>query len=194
MLADSAPGDASEAVLQFTATADVAALDTKGQLVPGSRLCETANDGPARVTGDSIELLDKDNFGGGATTGTLAITNLNVKRYPTVGQAVGSAASPVSDFAVDSSTGGAGLVLQDTRDFYAVHASQANVLMADGSVKTIKDLNSDNFFNPGFPVTASFSAAEDGYTSNLCEVDSFDVYFGVELNWELMSKTVFEAP
>ena len=147
------------------------------------------------MTGDSIELLDKANFGGGLTAtgvGTLAITNLNVKRYPSVGNAVGSSASPVADFAVDAS--GAGLVLQDTRDFFAVHGSQANVLMADGSVKTLKDLNGDKFFNPGFPVTTAFSAAEDGYTSNICEVDAFDVFFGVELNWKLVSKTAFEAP
>lgn len=193
LLADSGPGDSNEAILNFTATAAVATLDTKGQLVPGHRLCETANDGPARVTNNSIELLDVSNFGGGLTstgTGTIPITHLNVKRYPSVGQSVGSTTAPVSDFAVDS---GVGLVLQDTRDFYAVHASQANVLMADGSVKTIKDLNGDNFFNPGFPVTTGFTGAEDGYTSNICEVESFDVFFGVELNWELVSKTQFEA-
>lgn len=194
LLADSGPGDSNEAILNFTATAAVPSLDTKGQLVPGHRLCETANDGPARVTGNSLVLLDVANFGGGLTAsgvGTLPITHLNVIRYPNLGESVGSSSFPVSNYAVDPS--GAGLVLQDTRDFYAVHGSQCNVLMADGSVKTLKDLNGDKFFNPGFPVTSGFSAQQDGYTSNICEVDSFDVFFGIELNWDLVSKTQFEA-
>jgi prepilin-type N-terminal cleavage/methylation domain-containing protein/prepilin-type processing-associated H-X9-DG protein len=193
MLADAAPGDASEAILNFVATQDVPSLDGKGELIPGRRLCETANDGPARVQNDSIRLLDVDNFGGGLTasgTGTIAITNLNMVRYPRVGEAVGSAANPIADYAYDAS--GVGMVLQDTRDYYAIHGSQANVLMADGSVKVLKDLNGDGYFNPGFPVTSAFSAAEDGYTSNICEVDSFDVYFGVELNWDLLAKSNFE--
>ena len=186
LLADAAPGDTDEALLNFVPTATVGALDPDGSLVPGARLCESFNDGPSRVAADSIELMDSSNFG---LPGVPA-TDLVPIRYPQRGEAVGSTKFPVSNYAKDPS--GVGLVLQDTRDFYAIHGNQANCLMADGSVKVLVDTNGDNFFNPGFPVTPGFTAGGDGYTSNICEVDSFDVFFGVELNTDYIRKGSFE--
>lgn len=46
-------------------------------------------------------------------------------------------------------------VLQDYRGFAPVHRGLANVLMADGSVKSFTDRNDDGQFNNGFPATAS---------------------------------------
>lgn len=45
--------------------------------------------------------------------------------------------------------------LQDTRGWKAVHGTQINVLMADGSLRVFKDLNGDGFLNPGFPVPSN---------------------------------------
>lgn len=188
LLADAAPGDTNEALLNFVPTPQVGSLDTEGSLVPGARLGESFNDGPARVNSDSIEIMDKNNFG----MAGVPITDVLPLRYPQVGEAVGDANHPVTDYARDAS--GLGLILQDTRDFYAVHGNQANVLMADGSVKTIVDKSGDNFFNPGFPTTAGFNVLTDGYSSNICEVDSFEVYFGVELNYDYVEKGKFENP
>ena len=52
---------------------------------------------------------------------------------------------------------------QDTRDWYATHRNTANMLMADGSVKTVEDKNGDRFFNPGFDATG-MTVANDGYS------------------------------
>jgi prepilin-type N-terminal cleavage/methylation domain-containing protein/prepilin-type processing-associated H-X9-DG protein len=172
MLADAAPGDAGEAILSSTINADLG-------LVEGARLCESFNDGPARVNTDDIEIMDSSNFGVAAG---IPVSDIIPVSYPQVGVAVSS--SNITNFEADSTIG---LVLQDTRDFFAIHARSANVLMADGSVKQLVDSNGDGYFNPGFPVTAGFTEATDGYTSNVCEVDAFDVFFGPELAPSLYS-------
>ncbi len=193
LMADAAPGDADEAVLSQT-------IDVDRGLVAGARLCETQNDGPSRVTGDSIELMDSSNFSlaydpdpdaDPATrdsTGGVPVASVTPIAYPKRGQAVDS--TVVANLANDPS--GVGLVLQDTRDFFAVHNGSANVLMADGSVKVLNDINGDGYFNPGFPVTSAFTLEEDGYTNNVCEVDSFDVFFGVSLSVKTIDKGNFE--
>lgn len=178
LLADASPGDVSEAILGST-------IDASRGLVAGARLGESFNDGPARVTSGGIELMDTGNFGYSAG---IPVGDLLPVAFPLSGQAV----TDVTAFAPDPA--GVGLALQDTRDFFAVHNNSCNVLMADGSVKTLHDLNGDGYFNPGFPVTPDFDAETDGYTSNICEVDSFDVYFGVELSADQIRKQSFEAP
>ena len=185
LMADAAPGDASEAVLGVT-------IDTDRGLVAGARLCETQNDGPARVVNDGIELMDSDNFDqpydptASPTTGGIPVTALNPRAFPKRGEAV----SDPSLFWADASIG---LVLQDTRDFFAVHNGSANVLMGDGSVKVLNDINGDGYFNPGFPVTSDFNEETDGYTSNVCEVDSFNVFFGTSLHRKTVVKQDYEA-
>jgi hypothetical protein len=62
-----------------------------------------------------------------------------------------------------------------------------NLLMADGSVKTITDLNNDGFLNPGFPIAQSGSDTRDvlsqavGYVDGTVEMARFNVYNGVLL-------------
>ena len=46
-----------------------------------------------------------------------------------------------------------GITLQDYRAFSPVHKGTCNILYADGSVRTLDDLNEDGFLNNGFDVT-----------------------------------------
>jgi prepilin-type processing-associated H-X9-DG protein len=86
------------------------------------------------------------------------------------------------------------LILQDTRDWFAVHGKQANILMADGSVKTITDSNGDGFFNPGFPVEGVANPERTiGYTDGEVELDAARVYTGTNLNIEIITKEKFES-
>jgi prepilin-type N-terminal cleavage/methylation domain-containing protein/prepilin-type processing-associated H-X9-DG protein len=82
---------------------------------------------------------------------------------------------------------------QDTRCWVATHRNSANVLMADGSVKTLTDIDGDSYFNPGFfTSTAPFTAEFAGYTSNLKEIEEFHVYTGVWLADPEPKKDSFE--
>ena len=114
--------------------------------------------------------------------------------YPSVGTVVTLAneASFASTTPVDGTN--VRLVLQDTRDWYAWHGDTANILMADGSVKQIHDLNGDKFFNPGFPVdpTNPNSASAVGYTDGTVELNAFEVYTGTFLNTQIYQKGTFE--
>jgi len=68
--------------------------------------------------------------------------------------------------------------LQDTRGWSPVHAGEsrfvANVLMADGSVKQVADLDGDGFLNPGFPI------AGDG-AEMYVELAPWNVYSGADI-------------
>ncbi len=85
--------------------------------------------------------------------------------------------------------------LQDTRDFYAVHADSCNILMADGSVKSFRDQNGDKFLNPGFGVsdisgqTPTIDAT--GYTDNTVELTPDQYFAGVFID-DTMRKGQFE--
>lgn len=79
--------------------------------------------------------------------------------------------------------------LQDYRDIGPVHGSgkggSANVLFADGSVKSFTDQNGDGFLNPGFDVTTNNSPGSDmssiGYSDNLVELAPAMIFSGVFL-------------
>ncbi len=161
LLGDAAPGDANEAVLTSSLMGTVASLDRLGKLIGSSRLCETANDGPAKVSAGSLKLVDNTSGLNGNATSTYVPTTYAKAGDSTVG---------LVDY------------YQDTRDWYATHRNSANVLMADGSVKALFDLNGDRFFNPGFDTNSGFTANSDGYTAGPCEVSSFDVFCGVFLS------------
>ena len=162
LLGDAAPGDAREAILGATQLVGLSSLDRAGRIQVGSRLCETACDGPAQKSSTDIELLDTG-YGNGQAP---------------------SAYSAANGW------------FQDTRDWYATHRNTANMLMADGSVKTIEDKNGDRFFNPGFNTT-DFDATTDGYLPtpgvvNYTEINSFDVFCGVWLKDPSTAKGSFE--
>ncbi len=160
LLGDAAPGDAKEAVLSSTLLGTVASLDRNGRLAAGARLCETANDGPAKLdsAGAIVKLLDKG-FDDGLAPETYSATNG---------------------------------WFQDTRDWYATHRNTANILMADGSVKTVEDKNGDGYFNPGFVPTA-LDTDTDGYGPGATtEINSFDVFCGIWLTPPTKVKGSFE--
>jgi len=78
------------------------------------------------------------------------------------------------------------LCLQDTRGWAPVHRGSCNLLMADGSVKSVKDLNGDGFLNPGFPVEPGDDPAANkvGYLDGTTEMSSYEVFSGPYLHFK----------
>ncbi len=177
LMADAAPGDSDEAILVETINEDLPA---------GSRLAESFNDGPAYFNGTGIALLSGDQP---------PVTATIPQQFPTVGTVVTVATEP--NFASATAWGSGPdnrLILQDTRDWYAVHGDTANILMADGSVKTLVDSNGDGFFNPGFPVEGVTNPEVTvGYTDGTTEIPAFQVFTGVLLQSNFYTKGAFEA-
>ena len=149
-----APGDIGEAVLTDS---------IPGFIEAGDRLAESFNDGPAYWNATAIDLMP-------------AGTNI-----------VGAIPTELPD---PNRTGIAGpdakLWLQDSRDWYAWHGRGSNkicnILMADGSVKAVVDLNGDGFLNPGFVGSASGGS---GYTDATVELRPSEVYSGPWLDAQL---------
>ncbi|MFO0978025.1 MAG: DUF1559 domain-containing protein [Planctomycetaceae bacterium] len=181
LLGDAQYGDAKEAILALGTS--ITSLDENGELKGGARLCESFNDGPSMAVSGSLKNLD-----GYATMDGKDIEFYNPARYPQVGETNTNDATYMSAAAT---TAGLGIVLQDTRDWTAVHGKICNLLMADGSVKTLNDLNGDGYFNPGFNATG-MTAADDGYTPGPCEISSFEVFCGTWLTMPGSGKGNFE--
>jgi prepilin-type N-terminal cleavage/methylation domain-containing protein/prepilin-type processing-associated H-X9-DG protein len=59
--------------------------------------------------------------------------------------------------------------LQDYRQFGVVHRGYCNILFIDGSVRSVKNLNKDEFLNNGF-------GAVGGYADNVKEIPEDDVF------------------
>lgn len=196
MMGDAAPGDADEAFLSDTL------LGT--DLAAGSRLAEAFNDGPAYwdSANEAVVLVKSGrtslgNNGDGLPVGAALIDTEGGQVWPDTGDIETAANSLARAKAVSGLTGAGSMVLQDTRDWAAVHAGQLNLLMADGSVKSITDLNGDGFLNPGFPVgggtkTAAQLAETVGYTDGTVEMSSFEVFNGIMLNGKSATKGAFE--
>jgi prepilin-type processing-associated H-X9-DG protein len=159
-----APGDVREAVLSDQLASFVDA---------GARLAETMNDGPAHWDGTKIVLMP---------TGTIWKTT-KPAQLPT--------------FDTPGVAGADGLLwLQDKRDWYAWHGVgnkglHCNILMADGSVKVVKDANGDRFLNPGFPTGPNVGGG-DGYESSEVELSPREIYSGPGLGTRDILKDNFE--
>ena len=176
MLADGAPGDADEAILSLT---------INDNLKAGDRLAESFNDGPAWWNGAGVKLLSGD---------AVPVASTTPRLFPKIGTVVTSSNEPSFASATPWSQGHK-LILQDTRDWFAVHGDTANVLMADGSVRELVDLNGDGFFNPGFPVVDGGNAAKTvGYTDGTTEINAFEIFTGVNLSNKFLQKDSFESP
>jgi len=142
-----APGDVGEAVLSNS---------IPGFLEAGERLAESFNDGPGMWDGTKIVLMP-------------AGTNV-VSAIPAALPDPNSAGTPGVD---------GNLWLQDSRDWFAWHGRGrnkiCNILMADGSVKAIVDLNGDGFLNPGFTGSATGGS---GHTDATVELRPSEVFSG----------------
>ncbi len=182
LMGDTTAGDVNEAVLSTT---------IGGELVAGHRLGESFNDGPAywKTSTNRVALL-KNAYPG--------VNDVIPQAFPKIGDVV--TAANLSTYANQTVTGTVlttpNLYLQDYRDWRAVHGRNCNLLMADGSVKAITDINGDKLFNPGFPVDPSVGATiladEVGYTDGTCEINPFEVFTGVLLDYTNYSKGKFE--
>ena len=174
IMGDAGPGDINEAILDHTINND---------LQQGDRLAEAANDGPAFWNGTKVALLKAEVAND--------VKALIPAAFPQLGDIVTEQTVFASGLTTSAPLLGAVLVLQDTRDWSAVHGAQANILMADGSVKVLTDLNGDKYFNPGFAATGG-SIQTDGYTDAQCEVNPGEFFFGTLLNSDLVQKGKYE--
>jgi prepilin-type N-terminal cleavage/methylation domain-containing protein/prepilin-type processing-associated H-X9-DG protein len=163
IMGDANVGDANEAFL--TATIPDAQGKPIDGLTKGSRLVESFSDGPAFRDATAGFL----GFGK-AQEATLfddsasPIIDVWGYEHPKQGQAV--------EYPLDY------LYLQDYRDFGPVHNRNCNILFADGSIRTFKDLNGDGFLNPGFDVTGS-AGPQTGYLDSTVELDPALIFSGV---------------
>jgi prepilin-type N-terminal cleavage/methylation domain-containing protein/prepilin-type processing-associated H-X9-DG protein len=181
MIGDAAPGDVNESAMKFQAeqtTSDAIAvflgLKISKLWIPlGALTTEAANDGPSYwdATTHRVKLIAKP--------GTVLDTQMACDFEKNCGAPLG----PVAN-----GSGQTGVYMQDTRDWYSVHGggskgSTANILMADGAVKTFTDANGDGFLNPGFPVTGITPTEVDsiGYSDEVEELPRGEMFNGVML-------------
>lgn len=157
LMGDSNIGDISDR----TAEQDIKGTDGTLYIPQGGTLVESFSDGPANRT---------DVSSWQTTAPTLDVFN------PANSNSIAGQEQPPAGTA--PLTGNLANSLQDYRDFGPVHAGAANILFADGSVKTFTDTNGDSFLNPGFEGGA---AATKGYTDNLVELQPAEIFSGILL-------------
>ena len=91
--------------------------------------------------------------------------------------------------------GQAGIILQDTRDWFAWHSKTVNIVFVDGSVRAFDDLNGDGYINPGFLVPTPTTETETenqrftvGYLSPEVETNPFEMFTGTLLKGSFGNK------
>jgi prepilin-type N-terminal cleavage/methylation domain-containing protein/prepilin-type processing-associated H-X9-DG protein len=168
LLGDAAQGDTvgkSDGILN-------AGIDLPGLgLTDGAPVCESFNDGPSIISGGKVKTIAKA-MGANVPESVFRAPNLPMK---------GGVATE-------------DLVLQDTRDWYAWHTNAVNVVFADGSVRSLEDVNGDGYINPGFRATglvtsasgfesiAEAQSATVGYQDSETEVNPWELFSGTFLN------------
>jgi len=176
LLGDADKGDTDEAVLGNTAGADWEQMND--EMVRGIPLAEAFNDGPAFYDPSTQKVRI-------VTAGTQR-AELVPEGLPTVGDIV-TAANEVEWKGTNTD-----LVLQDTRDWRALHSGNTcNILFADGSVRVLKDLNKDGYLNPGFPVPVGSNPEITGYIDGQVEINPWEMFTGTFLSESYRAK-VFE--
>lgn len=187
ILGDGGPGDIDEAVLAANVP------NSKVELPQGMLLTETANDGPgyfrtdATATGGRISLIAR---------GAFLDANRNCER----GEPTTVNCLPAAGAGAAATTAPGVVYLQDTRDWFALHLGSANILMADGSVRNVVDINGDGYLNPGFPIPDGFAegvnggtnVTRTGYADATLEMAPAEFFNGVFLD-EAFFKGRFEA-
>lgn len=162
------------------------------ELPAGTPLVELFTRGPAIYdpAGPAIKLIQ------GSAANVLSLEAIQPTRYPQPDEVVGHGGVGNNETTYQTNSGdwtatfgGAGvqkLCLQDTRGWAPVHRGSCNLLMADGSVKSVKDLNGDGFLNPGFPVEPGDDPAANkvGYLDGTTEISSYEVFSGPYLHFK----------
>lgn len=181
LLADADKGDSAEATLgQGRATSmypDWAGIDETYTV--GIPLAEAFNDGPSYYDSSSGKVSIVPT---GTTRDTLIPADLPIK-----GELVDASNEETYSGAVGKS-----LVLQDTRDWYALHSYRVNVVFADGSVRQLIDVNRDGYVNPGFPVPAGSDPEVAGYADGRCEINPWECFTGSFLSTQQFRTKAFE--
>ena len=144
-------------------------------MVAGIDLAESFNDGPSIV--GSVGASGAPGPVRLIPGGTLK-NDLNIDSFPQQGE-----------------IGQSGVILQDTRDWFAWHSSTVNIVFIDGSVRTLDDENGDGYINPGFlvptPTTDSeveMQRASVGYLSPQVETNPFEIFTGTSLKGSFPNK------
>jgi prepilin-type N-terminal cleavage/methylation domain-containing protein/prepilin-type processing-associated H-X9-DG protein len=174
---DSNVGDAEEAFLG----SDIHNSDGSVALPAGMRLVETFSDGPCRRAAAATGL---DPWGG---SGSADVTVLSATGLDTVTPTF--TANVYTDEQGATGIGPKANVdkshLQDWRDIGPVHGGgkggSANILFADGSVKTFTDTSGDGYLNPGFDVSAATNLDAVGYRDSINELPEAQIFSGVFL-------------
>ncbi|WP_391556709.1 DUF1559 family PulG-like putative transporter [Rosistilla ulvae] len=175
ILGDAGPGDIDEGVMLGDLRYEPASAvdfniyangseERRSFITEGELLTESFNDGPAYWDSSTNKVVL---MAGGSSLRAQAECELNG-----AGSTIQCAAP----------TQGNGLFLQDTRDWFAVHADSANVLMADASVKVFFDSNNDRYLNPGFSVPTNLTPAQYlaiGYRSGDVEMGPAAFFSGL---------------
>ena len=152
ILGDGGPGDIDEAVLAANVP------NSKVELPQGMLLTETANDGPgyfdtgAASGAGRISLISRGAF-------------MDANRDCERGEATTVNCLPATGTSALATAAPGVVYLQDTRDWFGLHLGSANILMADGSVRNVVDINGDGYLNPGFPIPDGFADGPDGATN-----------------------------
>ena len=176
LLGDADKGDTDEAVLGQGAGPDWDQMND--DMVRGIPLAEAFNDGPAFYDPSTQKVKI-------VSAGTPR-SELIPASLPTIGDIV----TPTNE--VEWKGTNTDLVLQDTRDWRALHGGNTcNILFADGSVRVLKDLNKDGYLNPGFPVPTGADPEITGYIDGQVEINPWEMFTGTFLS-ESYREKVFE--
>jgi prepilin-type N-terminal cleavage/methylation domain-containing protein/prepilin-type processing-associated H-X9-DG protein len=166
LMFDSNVGDTNEAALK---------LDLSNYGKVGDRTCESFNDGPVKnapgTTWTDWSAKKWDSLSSEPIV-TLSGTTITYSVYEAEQPKSGEQALVNNN----------ALHLQDYRDMGPVHGGQCNVLFADGSVRTFKDLNGDGYLNPGFNIDATATAAAldaVGYRDAIVELPAEQIFSGI---------------
>ena len=143
-------------------------------LVAGIDLAESFNDGPSIVGAV-----------GSSTAGPVRLIPPGTRQADMM----------VDSFPQQGELGQAGIILQDTRDWFAWHSKTVNIVFVDGSVRAFDDLNGDGYINPGFLVPTPTTETETenqrftvGYLSPEVETNPFEMFTGTLLKGSFGNK------
>jgi prepilin-type N-terminal cleavage/methylation domain-containing protein len=203
LLGDAGPSDVDVGILKN---------DVSGELLTGVRLAESYNEGPSYLNADTVSgvklLSSQSTPAASSSDAIVALEKNDVLPLPDEEGFGGVDIDQDGDtdenvLGTTSSYGGddGNLFLQDTRDWQTVHGSgrskSINILFCDGATKTIYDINSDGYINPGFAVDTTIDIGEleskVGYTNNRCESGPAELFSGPHIDLSFIKKTIFEA-